>query len=179
MQDGDNRQRNHERGRMRGTRGQAQRVEGWFEQVRERRFTDGAEGKGADGDAELGAGQHEREAPHRAQRRARPPRAAIGLQLHGGPTCGDQGELGGHEERVRGQQRDGDRSGGDRVHAGAPSGSPGRSTADGCRVGVSSMRSMRSRSMRSTRTRTSPTTTSSPTSGSRPSRCMISPPTVS
>ena len=58
----------------------------------------------ADRDAELGAGDHQRDVVHGPQRRPGPP-ARRGHRLDHGTAGGDDGELAAHKERVAEQQR--------------------------------------------------------------------------
>src|SRR6266487_676852 len=57
-----------------------------------------------DGDAELGAGKHGGDRPHRDQDRACPAGAAAGERLDLGAARGDERELGADEEPVHGEQ---------------------------------------------------------------------------
>ena len=77
----------------------------------DRRFGDRAEEQRADRDAELGAGEHQRELADSCQGVMRSAVAAGGELLDPGPARREEGELGGDEEPVGGEQDD---CGGDR-----------------------------------------------------------------
>ena len=96
------------------------RVEHGLEQVGHGGLADGAEAQRAHGDAELGAGHHERDLLHRAQRGAPGPGPGLGQRLDLAAARRQQGELRAHEEGVEGQQHDGDHDSGEVTHGRAP-----------------------------------------------------------
>ena len=93
-------QGDHVAGRVR----QAHRVQQRAEQVLDRRLGQRAEAQGAQRDAELRAGQHQRQLADAVQRGPGRPAAAGRRLLQPVPLAGHQGELGGHEEPVQRQQ---------------------------------------------------------------------------
>lgn len=89
-----------------GAFGYADGGEGAVEYLRERRFGEHADDEGGDGDAELGAGELERQLLERAHHLEGPAvtlgRGLLGLR----PLDGDEAELGGHEEAVGEDQQE-------------------------------------------------------------------------
>ena len=66
------------------------------------------ESEGAQGDAELGAGEHEGEFSAAVHGGGGGPAAALGENFKAVSLAGDEGELGGHEEGVEHEQHDGE-----------------------------------------------------------------------
>ena len=97
----------HERDRVHRVVGQADRLERALQQVGQRRLGDRAEAERADRDAELGAGDHQRDLVHRRQRPAGPLRRR-GERLDRRTPGRDQRELAADEEPVAEQQQDRD-----------------------------------------------------------------------
>ncbi|MCF0085730.1 hypothetical protein B0E37_00773 [Streptomyces sp. MH192] len=87
--------------------GQAEGGQRAAQQFGQRRFGEHADDEGGDGDAELGAGELERELLERLDDRACAPVALGGGLLGLGPLHGDQTEFGGHEEAVGKDQYEG------------------------------------------------------------------------
>lgn len=77
-----------------------------FEEAGEGGFSEVAGEQGSDRDAELGAGELERQLAQRVPDRAGDAVAALGLLRDLGPVDGDEGELGGDEPRVGGGEED-------------------------------------------------------------------------
>src|SRR5262249_55619863 len=139
---------------------------------------DRAEPERADGDAELSRGQHARDVLHRGDGGSGPTRAGLGQRLDLAPPSGHDGELRADEERVAEQREGRDQQADPGAHTG-PRPAPTWSPAAAPGAGWKRRRSTRRPSMRSTRSRPPSTSTSSPTDGTRPSRAMTKPPTVS
>ena len=78
--------------------GQPERVERRLQQVGQRRLGDRAQAQRADRDAELGAGDHQRDLVHRATAPSRARRLVRGQRLDDGAAGGDQRELAADEE---------------------------------------------------------------------------------
>ena len=124
----------------------------------------------ADGDAELGAGEHERDVFHGPQRGLRALGAGLGQRLDLAPARGHDGEFGGHEEGVADQQDDKPEDSCPVAHA-APAWLAGWPSPD-TRTGRKQIRSIRRPSMRVTLSVPPTTSTVSPTAAMRPSWLM-------
>ncbi len=94
-------------GAVHRSRGQSGRGEGGAEQPGERRFGEHADHQGGEGDAELGAGELERQLPQRLDDGDRAAVAVGGGAFGVRPLHRDEAELGGHEEAVGEDQQEG------------------------------------------------------------------------
>ncbi len=155
----------------------AERVERPLQQVGDGRLGERAQAQRADGDAELGGGEHRGDVGQRVQHGAGALVAGLGERFDLAASDRDHGELGADEEGVAEQQyeRDGELERGHRVR---PSSSAlrGRSCPE---VRSTRTRLVRWRSTASTVNRQPVSSARSPGAGSRPSRSVTSPASVS
>ena len=86
------------------------------------RLSDDAQACGAQGDAELGGGQHARDVLQGPQGGGRAGVAGLRQRLELATARGGDGELGADKEGVAGQEDDGDHQGQGRAHRRSPSG---------------------------------------------------------
>src|SRR6266536_6179018 len=154
-------QREDEGDRMRGRHRHAYRVEEAGQQVGQRGLGDRSEAQRADRDAELGAGDHQRNLLHRPKRQAGPVGGG-GQRFHDGTPGRDQRELPADEERVAQQEQQDDQQ--------------GHRSSSGTVTRTCSIR----RRCTSTTVNVQPcSSTVSPSTGMCPSRAMMNPASVS